>query len=477
MPDSEFSRRALIRGLIGSVAAHSSARPGAGLVRVQIHPRRRLGRIPADFLGLGYEISSVSEPGLLAASNESYVQFVRTLGPAGVIRIGGNTSDYASWSADGPAVSSPQGTVVDRRAVDDLGSFLHATGWRLIWGLNLGRGTIEEAVDEAVSVAASVGDRLLAFEIGNEPDLFAGIHRPANYSYVDYYSEYLRYKNAIRDKLGNAPFAGPDVIVHSEWLEQFAMTEESDLQLLTHHYYAEGPPDNPTSTIEDLLKPNPILTGLLGTLETASRKAQLPFRICEANSCFGGGKPGVSNTMASALWGLDFLFTLAAFNSAGVNIETGVNHLGFLSWYTPVGLDLTNSYRAMPLYYGMLAFALGSRGSLIQLSVDTAGLNITAYAVSSDHGEIWLTLVNKEAGRDAEVRATSPGIDNASVFRLTSPSLGSVDNVLLGGSAVGGNGKWLPDALEPILVMDGEFEVGVPAASAAIVCLRRSSKV
>ena len=171
MPDSEFSRRALIRGLIGSVAAHASARPGAGLVRVQIHPRRRLGRIPADFLGLGYEISSVSEPGLLAASNESYVQFVRTLGPAGVIRIGGNTSDYASWSADGPAVSSPQGTVVDRRAVDDLGSFLHATGWRLIWGLNLGRGTIEEAVDEAVSVAASVGDRLLAFEIGNEPDL------------------------------------------------------------------------------------------------------------------------------------------------------------------------------------------------------------------------------------------------------------------------------------------------------------------
>jgi hypothetical protein len=48
---------------------------------------------------------------------------------------------------------------------------------------------VGEAVDEAMAVASSVGDRLLAFEIGNEPDLFAGIHRPADYSYADYYSE------------------------------------------------------------------------------------------------------------------------------------------------------------------------------------------------------------------------------------------------------------------------------------------------
>jgi hypothetical protein len=271
------------------------------VVRLEIHPRTRLGRIPADFIGLGYEISSVSERGLLAASNQSYVQFVRTLGPVGSIRIGGNTSDYASWSPDGPAISSPQATVVDRRALEDLGTFLRATGWRLIWGLNLGRGSVGEAVDEAMAVASSVGDCLLAFEIGNEPDLFAGIHRPTDYSYADYYSEYNRYKNAIRDKLRNAPFSGPDVIVHPDWFERFAATEASDLQLLTHHYYAEGPPDNPDSRVENLLKPNPILTDLLGKLEAASRKAGLAFRICEANSCFGGRKPGVSDTMAVPL--------------------------------------------------------------------------------------------------------------------------------------------------------------------------------
>jgi hypothetical protein len=447
------------------------------VVRLEIHPRTRLGRIPADFIGLGYEVLSVSERGLLAASNQSYVQFVRTLGPTGSIRIGGNTSDYASWSPDGPAVSSPQATVVDRRALDDLGTFLRATGWRLIWGLNLGRGSVGEAVDEAMAVASSVGDRLLAFEIGNEPDLFAGIHRPADYSYADYYSEYNRYKNAIRDKLRNAPFAGPDVIVHSDWLEQFAATEASDLQLLTHHYYAEGPPDNPDSTVENLLKPNPILTDVLGKLEAASRKAGLAFRICEANSCFGGGKPGVSDTMAAALWGLDFLFTLAESNSAGVNFETGVNHLGFLSLYTPIGVDSTDKYRATPLYYGMLAFALASRGTRVHLTLDNAGLNITAYAVRSDHGEIYLTLVNKEANRDACVRATCPGIENASVLRLTSPSLQSVDNVVLGGSAMGSDGKWSPNASEPARVVDGEIEIGVPAASAAIAWLSQGWKL
>jgi hypothetical protein len=418
-------------------------------------------------MGLGYEISSVSERGLLTASNRAYVQFVRTLAPAGVIRIGGNTSDYASWSPNGPAVSSPKATVVDRRGLVDLGTFLRATGWRLVWGFNLGRGSIDQAVDEAAAVAASVGDSLLAFEIGNEPDLFPGVHRPASYSYADYYAEYRRFKQAIRDKLPNAPFAGPDVIIHADWLEQFAGTEAADIKLLTHHYYAEGPPDNPTSTIENLLKPNAILPGLLGRLEAASNSAHVPYRICETNSCFGGGKPGVSDTMAAALWGLDFLFTLAQFSAGGVNMETGVNHLGFLSYYTPMSAD-----GVRPLYYGMLAFGLASRGDRIQLTLENAGLNITAYAVRSNSGDLWLTLVNKEAARDARVRAACPGIATGSAFRLTAPSLSSKDGVLLGGSAVSNAGKWAAGAAEPIRIISGELEIAVPAASAALLRLR-----
>lgn len=469
----ELTRRTLVRSLIGCATARSFAQSArAGSVRVQIHPEIRLGAIPKDFIGLGYEISSVSQRGLLASSNSSYVQFVRTLGPNGIIRIGGNTSDYASWSPDGPAVSSPQGTVVDQPALDDLASFLRATGWRLIWGLNLGSGTVEQAVDEAVAVASSAGDRLLAFEIGNEPDLFAGVHRPTTYSYADYESEYRGYKNAIRAKLPDAPFAGPDVLFQTNWFEQFAAAEASDAQLLTHHYYAEGPPDNPASTIENLLKPNAALSGLMGTLQAASGKSQRPYRICEANSCFGGGKPGVSNTMAASLWGLDFLFTLAQFDAAGVNIETGVNQLGFLSWYSPIGVASTSAYRAMPMFYGMLAFSLAGRGSRVQLTLNNAGLNVTAYAVRSARSEISLTLVNKEPARHAQVRANCPGFGTASVLRLTASSISSVDDIRLGGSEVGADGNWTPGALEQVRVIDGEIEIAVPAASAATVWFR-----
>jgi hypothetical protein len=176
--------------------------------------------------------------------------------------------------------------------------------------------------------------------------------------------------------------------------------------------------------------------------------------------------------MAAALWGLDFMFTLVQFNAAGVNLETGVNHLGFLSYYTPIGIDSGGKFIASPLYYGMLAFGMASRGERVKLTLDAGGLNIKAYAVRSDGGDIWLTLVNKEASRDAQVRAACPGIAAADLLRLTAPSLSSKNGVQLGGSPVTNAGKWAPGPPQPVRVTGGEMELDVPAASAAILRLR-----
>ena len=95
---------------------------------VKLDPTRTIAAIPADFIGLGYEISSVARPGLLSAQNSTYVQLVRTLGKCGVIRVGGNTSDYASYNAAAPAVSSPKGSVINQAVLNNLGTFLDATG-------------------------------------------------------------------------------------------------------------------------------------------------------------------------------------------------------------------------------------------------------------------------------------------------------------------------------------------------------------
>src|SRR6185437_8395263 len=87
----------------GGYSALAQTVPQSRRISIAIHPEQALGEIPADFLGLGYEISSVARPGLLSARSTAYVQFVRNLGRRGVIRIGGNTSDFSSYAKDGPA--------------------------------------------------------------------------------------------------------------------------------------------------------------------------------------------------------------------------------------------------------------------------------------------------------------------------------------------------------------------------------------
>jgi len=136
---------------LGVSLAHRTLKSQAqwSSVRPRLRPERAGSVIPPDFLGLGYELSSVAKRGLLAANNRALIGFVRRLSYEGVVRIGGSTSDFATRSAKDEAVSAPKESVINRAAVEDLGGFLRATGWKLIWGLNLGTGTPEMAADEA----------------------------------------------------------------------------------------------------------------------------------------------------------------------------------------------------------------------------------------------------------------------------------------------------------------------------------------
>jgi hypothetical protein len=457
-------------------AAYAFGSPSADGAPIQLHvdEERTLGVIPDDFTGLGYEISSVSTPGLLSAKNHVYVQLVRTLGAKGVIRIGGNTSDFSSFAPQGQAVSSPKGTVVTEANFEDLGTFLDATGWTLIWGLNLGRGSEQEAVEEAQAITKIAKDHLLAFEIGNETDLFPRVgHRPKTYGYDDYLKEYRRYKAAIRASLPHAPFAGPDTAgMVNDWVTRFAADEGSDLKVLTHHYYREG--QNPTSSLAKLLNPDPRLDSMIAMMKQASTAAHVPYRICETNSFSGGGRPGVSDTFGAALWTLDYMLTLAWGDAGGVNMETGVNHLGFVSSYSPLGDDTHGTYTAMADYYGMLAFAQAGQGNRLALDYDTAGVNLKAYAVARDRNHLIVTIINRETSREADVEVLCKHQrSHATAMRLTAPSMESKDGVTLAGSAVTASGAWQPGRTEPVQVSHGLCHLRVAAGSAVLVSLLR----
>jgi len=475
-----MNRRGFVRGM-GCVTAAAASRRAVGKisgagdaaeVRVRLRPEEVLAEIPADFMGLGYEISSVARAGLLSREDAVYVQLVRTLGTKGVIRVGGNTSDYSTYAATGQAVSVPKGTVVNDRMLRDLGGFLDATGWRLIWGLDLGEGTVEAAIAEAKAVRAAAGPRLLAVEIGNEPDLFPGEgHRKRPYGYEEWYTEWRRYRDALRKEMPGLPLAGPDAAGATDWVTRFAVDEGKDLKVLTHHYYREG--ENPTSTLEKLLRPDPKLLPLLEKLRAASKISGVPYRICEVNSFSGGGRPGVSDTFGAALWVLEYMFELAAGGCAGVNMETGVNQRGFVSSYSPIGDDEQGHYRATPEFYGMLAFAQAGMGRVVGSEVDAGGRNVSAYATAQAGGGMTLTAIHKESSGDAEVVIEGAGaVREASILRLTGSSMESKTGVRLGGVEVTGSGRWDGGRRERVTASGGVLRVRVPAASAAVISWR-----
>lgn len=499
-----MNRRRFLEGFAGIAAlplgvSGSFAQPVPHkTIRIAVDRSRTQAAIPANFTGLGYEISSVATPGLLSDKNHPHVQLLRGLGGGGVVRVGGITSDSASFVPDAAASVAAKATVINSASLRELAGFLDATGWQLIWGLNLGSGTAQSAVAEATAVAAAVKDKPLAFEIGNEPDGFAGdvfsAHRPRTYGYDDFLKEYRAFKSAIRAKLPAATFAGPDASYRTDWVTRFAADEGRDLKLLTRHYYRSGA-NNPyldkligagpnvsakqradyearrnNNKLEMLLREDPNVRGFLREIAAASH---LPLRVCEANSFYGGGQPGVSDAFVSALWALDFMWTLAAGGAAGVNMETGVNQLDFVSYYSPIRNDANGAVSVAPEYYGMLAFAQGSHGERLALDYETDGLNLTAYAAIADPGHLAVTLINKDPNADADITiASDRGLSDGAALRLKGHALDSAEGVTLGGSAVAADGRWTPREIEALPITGGECKIHVPAASAAIVTLR-----
>src|SRR5262249_15422143 len=332
-----------------------------------------------------------------APENATLIALLHAFG-AGVLRIGGNTSERTVWASGRTA--GPESIPVTPDAIDRLAATLRALGWKLIYGLNPPRGTPEAAGEEAGYVAYALGPLLLAFQIGNEPDGFGrwtGV-RPPGYDFAAFLAEWMRFAVAIRARVTNALFAGPDVAAAPEWVPAFATAAPPGLVLLTQHHYAEGPAGDPRVTLPRLLQTSGEIEPMLRRLSEASRAARLPYRIAETNSVFNEGEPGVSDTLGAALWGLDLIFRCAAAGCAGINFHAGDHNLrpGRNKAYTPIARASDGRLRTAPLYYGMLMFAQAGRGSLVPARIEAGPAGLSAYAVRASDGGPRVCLINKE---------------------------------------------------------------------------------
>ena len=397
-----------------------------------------LSTIPQDFIGLSYESAQLANPAFFSAKNTALIALFRELSDWGVLRLGGGTSEFTAFTADETQAAAPfdavgpdtsknvkSDTIITRQSLRNLREFLDATGWRCLYGLNLGRGPVARAVQEASYAQSILGPRLIAFQLGNEPDAWRNRYRPATWSYADYWKEWSAAATAIEVRVPQASFAGPDVSNKLAYVTGFAEDKKHnahDVVMLTSHYYAMGPAGAPGITLDKLLSPDPKLERDLAIAMAAAHSAGLPYRMSEGNSCWNGGQSGVSDTLASALWVADMMLDFASLGCAGVNLHGGGN--GF---YTPIAGTLAEGFTRRPEYFGVELIKPFTGATLIRSKLDCANDRVRAYAARKS-GSAMVLIINK-SDQPALIRTTLRRAHRQ--WLLTGPAIDAKQGVTL----------------------------------------------
>ncbi|HZW80282.1 MAG TPA: hypothetical protein VFF50_07415 [Candidatus Deferrimicrobiaceae bacterium] len=450
------TRRRFLASTAGTIAAARLHALGQSKVRVAlVIPMEASGpRMPIDFVGLSYEVQQLSDPSFFSAQNSGLIREFKALSSAGVLRLGGNTSEFAYWKAapDSPEPEHPQVReivgepkahyyAVTAEAVKKLAEFLQATGWNCIYGIGMGTNTPARAAEEAAFVAEALGDRLQYFQIGNEADLFdRHLRDPKTWSAKTYLEEWLTLARAIAARVPTARFGMPDVAANSSWLTEIAdqwpsIQAPPHVTTMTHHYYFGGPATNPDVNIPNLLKPATMqrVQNTANIAGAAAGKIGARVRMTEGNTCYRGGKPGVSDVFAAALWAADYSLLLASNDYSGVNLHGGTgksvaNSVGGSlpgdallqangetpeqiaahphPFYTPIA-TFGSDYALEPVAYGLKFAGSFSGGTLLKTDLSTklqaAGVNATAYAAKLPDGHTSVIILNKDSAADIEI--------------------------------------------------------------------------
>ncbi len=521
---SNVDRRRFLLGLASSAVGVVVSRYGFGQTapsvvegELIIDENSPSHLIPANFNGLSYELAQLSDPDFFAGSNKELIAYFRLLSPSGVLRLGGNSSESCWFVADAattaPVLRAPGGALAENwmphrqfailpLAIDRLGEFLEASGWQLIYGLNLGNSSPERAAAEAEYVAKTIGDRLLFFQIGNEPSYYREANNRTAAGGLGIWGLSERVDGVCG---GDQPagsgwrFGGPDVEGNSPWVEQFAAGAAknvgSRLVSLTTHYYAEGPPDDAKVTVARLLRGDAKVGRRAKVVADLAAGLGISCRMTEGNSCYRGGKPGMSDAFASALWAGDYMLTLAEAGYGGVNFHGGGaaylraslgGHMpGDLvgknvasskeasggAYYTPIAGDLASGFHAQPIFYGMMLANQLAGARMVKCSLENGGVNVTAFAGQIKNG-LRVAIFNESESRDLSLRiGIGVGYDKGVVWRLVGAGVDSTSAPVFAGARIDSSAKWSPGVVEMLQLTDRGWVVEIPRCSAAVVFL------
>ncbi|PSR77479.1 hypothetical protein PHLCEN_2v7910 [Hermanssonia centrifuga] len=316
------------------------------------------------------------------------------------IRVGGNTQETAVL-----VDSLPDGAMIEKDKADTSNptqtptliftpefiylfsnvSSLVNTKWYLgipmndTSALRLGIAEVAEAI---------LGDNLIGFQLGNEPDLYAGHgHRSLSYGPEDYFGEFAVVVQAIAND-SNIPIrnnliapspSGTHWSPEMVWDTGFITAYQPQLGALSVEHY---PMDNcaeafPDSGFGPIINPQDVFASYLTHasgidivqpyLNTANIAQQVgkPFLMFETNTASCGGFAGLSDSFGAALWALDYGLQMA---------------------YTPpTNQSTTKQWTVGPVFYAAVAVAetLGRSNTSQILDIQANGNNMytPGYAV------------------------------------------------------------------------------------------------
>jgi hypothetical protein len=340
---------------------------------------------------------------------------------------------------------------------------------------------------------------IVAYEIGNEPDLYDPqywsqilsplepvLHiRPlaVEPSADTYIGLYLRYARVLRRFAPGVPLAAPVLAYpaqHLGWIATLLAGPHPGLGVVSAHEYpysacasrlsASWPTigrilsEHATAGIARLLRPAILL----------AHRAGLPFRLSELNSVTCGGVAGVSNTFATALWAPDALFELVRAGVDAVNVH--VRPFTVNAAFVPTATGIV----PRPLLYGLILFtrALGPSPQLIDARVrvgPAAHLKVWVIRVGGDALHV---LLDNKGDRLIRAELQLPATGAAAVQRLLAPSAAARVGVTLDGRHLGPDFDWLGGRTsETITPGPTGYGVRIPAASAALVEVHLSPAV
>ncbi|HSY18673.1 MAG TPA: hypothetical protein VK815_10080 [Candidatus Acidoferrales bacterium] len=459
-------------------------------VTISVDVQRPGAAIAPDYSGLSFEVSILlpNENGVryFRPDNLPLIQLFHTLGIKN-LRIGGNTSDRDARKL--PAEAD----------LDSLFLFAKAAGVKVVYCLRLHNGDPEIDSATVKYIMAHYAAQVDCFSIGQEPSAYpvekkdtraAGERMGAaneKYQYPDYAADWKKFANVIIAANPDVKFCGPSVHNNGVWAQKF-MTDfgkSNHVTLVTEHLYpggAGGKVPTPENGRDRMLSGDSGMSNgfpkayqkLYDSFVPQATAAGLPYRLEEVNNYFNGGATNVSNTFASALWGLDFMYWWAAHDCAGLNFHTGdkvaagseLRPSKYTAYFTA-----TNGYLIRPLGYGIKAFDLGSHGKFLPVKISSAdNLNLTAYAVLGDDKNVYLTIINKEHGEAAHDAAITldHSLAHAQVVYLKSPNgdIAATTGQTLGGAEIKNDGTW-SGSWSPL----NSMVLKIPAATAVIVKL------